>query len=231
MNAKEIMSTPVITITPHTPVRRIAALLDEHHISGVPVVDDGKVIGIVNESELLRRFEIGTEDSEPKRSWLDKLLERDLTALAYVRSHSQRAVDVMQRDVVAVAEETSVQRLAAILGERAVRRIVVLRGEKLVGIVTRASLIRALKLQTTARANGSGSDEAILTTLLDELAKQPWWRPNQSSVTVCNGVVRFQGLVENDDERRAARAAAENIPGVHTVDDLRRHWAYMNSSY
>lgn len=68
MNAKDIMTAPAITITPNTPVHEIAELLLERRISGVPVVAGGEVVGMVNEGDLLRRHEIGTDGDTPGRS-------------------------------------------------------------------------------------------------------------------------------------------------------------------
>ena len=61
--AKDIMSTPVISVEPDTPVTKVAALLSSQRISGVPVIKNGQLIGVVNEMDLLHRHEIGTEDS------------------------------------------------------------------------------------------------------------------------------------------------------------------------
>lgn len=230
MNASDIMTVPVVTITPDTTVPEIAALLFERHISGVPVVSNGRVVGVVNEFELLRRYEIGTDGSVPARSWWTRLLERDLQATEYVKSHAQQAKDFMTRQVISVTEDTPVQKIAAILAARAVRRIVVLREQQLVGIVTRANLVQALALNAQARsASRTQSDAAIRLRLLAELAGQPWWRPGQSTAFVHDGVVHYQGLIESEDEREAARVAAENVRGVRGVEDMRLLWRAWQS--
>ena len=69
MKAKDIMTTPVVTITPDTSVREIAALLLERRISAVPVVEGGQLVGLVSEGDLLHRHEIGTDRGWPARSW------------------------------------------------------------------------------------------------------------------------------------------------------------------
>lgn len=80
MNASDIMTAPVILITPDTPVHEISAPLLERHIGGVPVVESGRVVGLVNEFELLRRHEIGTEGSVPEKSWWAQLFRSRRTA-------------------------------------------------------------------------------------------------------------------------------------------------------
>ena len=225
MNVSDIMSAPVITIALDTPVGEIAALLLERHISGVPVVADGRVVGLVNEFELLRRHEIGTEGCAPERSWWRQLIERDPRPIEYVKSHAQHAKDFMTKQVISVTEDASVPNVASIFAARAVRRIVVLREQQLVGIVTRADLVQALALKSQPRpAPRVESDEAIRLRLLAELEGQPWWRPSQSTAFVRDGVVHYQGLIENEFERQAARVAAENVPGVNGVEDIRTLW-------
>ena len=231
MNAMDIMSAPVITIAPDTPVHEIAALLLERHISGVPVLVNGRVIGLVNEFELLRRREIGT-DGATERSWWTRLIERDQGPIEYVKSHAQRASDLMTHQVVSVTESTPVRKIASIFATRTVRRIVVLRERQLVGIITRADVVHALvRTSRPAQAPRSVSDESIRLKLQAELESQTWWRPSQSALSVENGVVQYRGLIESEDERPAARVAAENVPGVCGVDDTRKPWTAWSSMF
>lgn len=235
MNARELMKAPVVSIGPQTSVHDIAMLLLDRHIGGVPVLDKERVVGVVNEFELLQRCELGTEphhNTQP--SWWAPLMRGRRTAPAdYTRSHAQHAEDVMTRDVASVGEATPVQEIAMMFAKRSVRRIVVMRGHELVGIITRADLVQALAQRTTERpvAPVEHADEAIQARLMAELEKQTWWRASQSALTVRDGVVHFYGLIESDDERPAARVAAENVPGVRGVTDSRTlwtTWALMN---
>ena len=131
MHAKDIMTAPVITITPDSPVHEIAALLLERRISGVPVVANGEVVGMVNEGDLLHRHEIGTEGETPERSWWARLIEHDQFPSDYVKSHARKARDIMSQHVVSVTEDAPARRLASIFAARHVRRIPVLRGKQL----------------------------------------------------------------------------------------------------
>jgi CBS domain-containing protein len=138
----------------------------------------------------------------------------------------------MTRSVIAVTEDTPVQKVASIFAARTVRRIVVLRDQQLVGIVTRGNLVQALALNSQPGAVARApSDEAIRLRLLAELEAQPWWRPSQSTATVRDGVVHYQGLIEDEDERDAARVAAENVPGVRDVEDARTLLVAWQSMY
>ena len=221
MQAKDIMSANVITISPDTAVRDIVATLLEHHISGLPVVDRGRVVGMVGEGELLHRHEIGTEGERPK-TWWERLLGSEPGSAIYVRSHGVRAADIMNSDVTSVAADASLAEVASIFESRVVRRLPVMLGEQLVGIVTRADLVRALAATTDNHDEArTQSDEAIRLRLQAELEKQSWWQSKWCSVLVSNGLVRYTGISDSDVDRQAARVAAENVPGVRGVQDDR----------
>jgi len=97
MNAADIMTTPVVTIAPDAQIREIAALLLEKRISGVPVVDGGRMVGVVNEADLLRRHEIGTDAAAPERSWWAQLIRPERLSVDYVKTHAGRAQDAATR--------------------------------------------------------------------------------------------------------------------------------------
>jgi CBS domain-containing protein len=231
MKASDVMTTPVVTISPDTTVREVAALLLDRRISGVPVVDAGRVVGIVSEGDLLRRQEIGTGRERAGGSWWLRLFRDDPSPADYVKSHGGRASDIMTREVITVTEETPIGEIAEIFAARGVKRVPVLRGERLVGIVSRADLVQALAMTPRAakqpRAQG---DHAIRRRLLAELERQGWWRPSGSSVIVTDGVVHYWGLLDSQDEKDAARIAAENVPGVRGVEDHRLRYADLPSS-
>lgn len=222
MKAKDIMTAPVVTISPGTPVREIAALLLKRRISGVPVVEDGRVVGLVSEGDLLRRHEIGTDRGAAESSLWVRLIKDDPAPTAYVKSHASRAQDIMTRDVVSVVENTPIAEIASLLETHRIKRVPVFRGERLVGIVSRANLIQALAVSSRARkALRANGDESIRRKLLAELERQPWWRSTASNVIVTDGIVHFWGIVDSNDEKEAARIAAENVPSVREVMDHR----------
>ena len=222
MNAKDVMTSPVISVGAHTTVHAIVTLLVERRISGVPVVEGDEVIGVVDEADLLHRYEIGTDGWLAYRSWWQRLTGADPAPAAYVKSHGGHARDVMNREVALVAEDTPVAQIASIFEARQFRRVPVLRDRRVVGIVTRADLVRALAAKTRRMAVPQGqTDEAIRARLLAELEKQPWWQSKWSVVFVSNGVVRYRGVYEREADRQAARVAAENVAGVRGIEDDR----------
>ena len=102
----------------------------------------GKLTGILTEGDLLRRPEIGTERGRSR--WLDALFGPGDAADAYVRSHSRKVKDVMTRDPVAVKESAPLHEVVHLLERRNIKRLPVVRAGKVVGIISRANLIRAL---------------------------------------------------------------------------------------
>jgi CBS domain-containing protein len=231
MLAKDIMSAPVIGVGPDTPVSEIAALLAEHHISGVPVLELGRLIGVVNEMDLLHRHEIGTDRVPPAEPWWVRLFRSDRAPSDYVKSHAIRARDIMTRAVTSVVERTGIAEVASLFDSRAVRRVCVLRDGKIVGVITRADLVRAVAARAQRRrGEHPTTDDAIRSELLAELTHQRWWRPEWTNVTVDDGVVQFHGVIDTEDERVAARVAAENIRGVRKVEDRRGRFADLPRS-
>lgn len=225
MKATDIMTAPAISVGPETPVPQVAALLSKHRFSAVPVVEGGRLVGLVSEADLLHRHEIGTDGhARPRSGWRRLLFGRDASAAEYAKSHAMRARDVMTREVVSVGADTPIDEIVQLLEKRNVRRVPVVRGEEVIGIVSRADVVRALAAQPRAPAAQPLSDEAIQERLAAELEHQPWWRAPYSSVRVENGVVHYSGIIDSPDEqawRDAARVAAENLAGVRAVEDHR----------
>lgn len=216
MKAADIMSTPVVSVGPGRSVRDIAKRMIESRVSAVPVVDtDGRVIGIVSEGDLMRRAESGTE--RHPSWWLGLLAGAESKAHEYVKSHGLTAADVMTRNVLSVAEDTPIAEIAALLEKNRIKRVPVLRDGKVVGIVSRANLMHGLVTVATSPAP-SASDQEIRVAL-DNAFKAAGVQQTFLNALVSGGVVQLWGAVETDDEKRAARIAAESTAGVKRVVD------------
>jgi CBS domain-containing protein len=225
MRAIDVMTPNVITVDPDTSVQRLAALLSERGISGAPVLDaGGSMIGIVSEGDLLHRAELGTEKRDERRhSWW---LEHFASGLArdYVKSHGRTVRDIMTRDVVTVTEETNLADVATLLETNRIKRVPVMREGKVVGIVSRSNLVRALGAALGPSASGAGTtddDHVIRNRLLAELGQQQWaakvWALD---IIVRNGVVHLWfGSDEPEERRQAVRVAAEVVPNVRSVEE------------
>lgn len=224
MKASDIMTSPVVTVNPGTPLHDVVDLLLTHRISGVLVMEDDNVVGVIGDGDLLHRHEIGTDRWAEYRTWWQRLTRHDPGPVAYVKANGGHAGDVMSTDFVSVSLDTPLPQLAVIFEARHIRRIPVLNDGQLQGLVTRADLMRALAASDSfamRSAEPDVDDEAILKRLMLELNSHSWWSSSWSSVFVNQGVVSYVGVVQRGADRDAARIAAENIPGVCAVEDRR----------
>ena len=225
MRATDVMTTSVITVRPDTTVQEIAKILSEKSISAVPVVDaENRLVGIVSEGDLLHRVETGTERRVQRRRrswWLDRFEADEELARDYVKSHGRTAEDVMTRAVITVGETTDVAEIADLLETKKIKRVPVVRDGKLVGIVSRANLVRALAAVGGKLAGEVAADDrTIRERLLAELREQPWVHTWAADIIVRDGVVHIWiGDDRPQAEKEALRVAAENIPGVRGVQE------------
>jgi len=230
MRAIDVMTTGVITVDPDTSVQAVAKLLSERGISGVPVVDAAdRLVGIVSEGDLLHRVETGTERVAGRRRswWLDTIASDQELARDYIKSHGRTAKDVMTREVISVTETTDLADVAMLLDTKRIKRVPVLRDGKLVGIVSRANLVRALAAsKTDPAAEPATDDRTIRAMLLAELMGQEWFKTQDwfkiwaADVIVRDRVVHFWlAANQSEEERRALRVAAQNVAGVRRVEE------------
>lgn len=224
MQARDIMSAPVISVGPQTPVVQVAALLRQQRIGGVPVLQDNALVGMVTEKDLLHRHEIGTTRGGDARAWWRRVITQSLEPDWYIKSHGRCAHHVMSHPVVVVAPTTSLRQIAGTFDVHRIGRVPVVSGDRLVGIVTCADLVQALagRSEEASAPDARLDDDAIRRRLLMELRAQPWWDGGMSAVQVKDGVVVFEGFVEGEIQRQASHVAAENIAGVRSVSDARR---------
>ena len=219
MKARDIMSTKVVTVSPSTSVRDIAGLMVEKHVSGLPVINDnGTLVGMVSEGDLLRRPEIGTE--KHRRRWVSFFSGVDSQAREFTKSHALRASDVMTEQVIHVSEETPLGDVVGLMEKHNIKRLPVLSDGELVGIVSRADLLRALAArQAEPLPPPAESDATIRAAMNDVLKNEEWAMSAMVNVIVSEGVVHLWGVIDSKDQRQALRVAAENIPGVTAVEE------------
>jgi CBS domain-containing protein len=212
-----------VSVGPRTPVLQVAMLLREHRIGGVPVVAEGKLVGIVSGKDLLHRQELGTEHPGHSHAWWRRVMDAGAEPDQYVKSHGRCAEHVMTSPVIVAQTTTPLHEVMGLFDRHRIGRVPVLDAAGMVGILTGADLVKALTEGCLLRPAGvdAVTDEAIRGRLLSELEQQDWWSSSSCAVEVEQGVVRFTGFVENDAERRACQVAAENIPGVSAVQDHR----------
>jgi CBS domain-containing protein len=218
MIASDVMTRNVLSVAPDATVAKAVELMLERGISGLFVVDaTGTLAGIVTEGDLLRRDELGTER---RRSWWLRLIASPgRQAADFTRTHGRRVADVMTHDVISVNADAPLEEIVTLMEERRIKRVPVLEGDRVVGVVSRADLLRALAVAARERAVGTPDDGSIRVQILNTLNREPWAPRTTLNLTVVNGVVDLWGTIGNDHERRAISVIAENTPGVKKVID------------
>lgn len=225
MRVGDIMSRDLVSTTPGTLLPEVAVLMLREHISAIPVLDNGVLVGIVSESDLMHRHELGTERDPVSRPWWMRRFAGEQSPASYVESHAMTVRDVMTATVVSVSEDTAVADVVSLFDTHRLRQLPVVTAGRLVGLIGRADLVRAFASHARAMAPElQMNDESIHRALRAELHSQAWWHSTQSHFRVIGGVVHFHGLVESSQQGNAARVAAENMHGVrgveiHSTDD------------
>ena len=186
MRVKDVMTVGVVTAAPDSPIREVAELMLRTKVSGLPVLDVGRLVGIVSESDILP-----LREGAPGR-------------------RVQTAADVMTREVITLVEEMGVTEAARVLQRHRIKRAPVTRGERLVGIVSRADLLRPYLRRDTeilAEIEYGVLAHALALDLRDVRA------------LVSEGVVHLEGRVASERDRALLARLVRSIDGVVDVDD------------
>jgi CBS domain-containing protein len=217
MNVADVMTRAVISLAPDDSVQKAAKLMMQYEVSGFPVLERGKLVGIVTEGDFLRRVETGTEQRRTR--WIEFLAGPGQLADEYAHAHGRKVGEVMTRDLVTVTEGTSLEEVVGLMESHHVKRLPVVKGNALVGIISRGTLLHAFLAAWPKQTTMATSDASIRERLAAELDRQPWAPSGSVDVTVKNGVVDLRGVIGDERQRAALRIAAENIPGVKQVRD------------
>jgi CBS domain-containing protein len=202
---KDLMTTPVVTVEPTTPFKEIAARLAQHQISAVPVVDhDQRVLGVVLEADLLLKQEFPDPDTNTPLFWTRRArLDRAKAAAAVAR-------DLMTVAVVAIAPEPTAAEAARRMHTAGVKRLPVLERDRLVGIVSRADLLKVF----------DRSDAAIRREIIqDVIVAEFMMAPSRFFLHVTDGVVALQGRVERRNLLPYVVRAVQGVEGVVRVEN------------
>jgi CBS domain-containing protein len=205
MKVFDVMTKDVISVTPETSLKEVARLLAEKRVSGLPVVSDGKVVGVVSEGDLLFK-ERGPSERKGMLSWLldphgiEAQLKLDATTVA----------DAMTAPPVTIGSRRPLPVAASLMLERGVNRLPVVDDGELVGIVTRADLVRAF----------ARDDAQIRQEIEQEVFRRGMWLddPGEIKVTIAQGEVRLDGEVDRRTEAEVAATLVGRVTGVVAVD-------------
>jgi CBS domain-containing protein len=151
VKVKDVMSSPVMSITPETLVKDAAAMLAERNVSGVPVVENDRVVGVFSEIDVLRSIKTTKKDLRlvfPSISSLGIAFQEEVTQREIIEAYEEigntPVREVMSKEVVTVTPEITVNEAIVMMVERKIQRLPVVEGNRLIGIVTRGDIIRGL---------------------------------------------------------------------------------------
>lgn len=218
MKVSTIMTRNVISVTADTTIFQASKLMMEAKISCLPVVDfEGNLIGIVTETDFIRRAELGTERRRSR--WLELITSPGKMAEEFTRSHGRRIGEIMTAPVHAVTEDALLVDAVNLMERHNIKRLPVVRDGKPIGMLTPTNLLTGIVCQAHSGRPEGAADWAIREQVLRELKKQPWASVYAIDVTVREGVVHLSGTILDERERKALIVAAENVPGVVGVHD------------
>jgi CBS domain-containing protein len=218
MRAHQIMTRPVITVSPDTTILEAANTMLRQHVSGLPVVDAaGELVGIVSEGDFIRRSEIGTQRRRGR--WLKFLLGAGESATDYVHEYGRKVSDVMTMDPFTVADDATLEDIVTSMETNGVKRLPVMRGNRLVGIVSRANLLQAVASLAREIPGPTADDDPIRSRIISAIETN-YWSPFGLNVIVRDGIVHLSGVITEERSRQAAMVAAQNVAGVSKVHVL-----------
>lgn len=210
MKVRDVMTADVATVAPDTDLRDVAALLVQKRISGVPVVEGGRVLGVVSERDILFKERPSDGLHRGVLAWL--MDEGDLM----LKIDARTAGTAMTSPAVTIGPARGVADAAALMLDESISRLPVVEGDTLVGIVTRHDLVRAF----------ARSDEEILQEIeADSLIRSYWPRPGAYDVCVARGEVTLSGKVDSKEHAQLIEAFVDRVPGVLGVTS-RLHWEH-----
>jgi CBS domain-containing protein len=217
MRAHQIMTRPVITVTPETRIVDAANTMLQKHVSGLPVVEaTGKLVGIVSEGDFIRRSEIGTQRKRGR--FLKFILGPGNAATNFVHEHGSKVAEIMTPEPLTITEDTALDDIVELMEKNNIKRLPVMRGDKIVGIVSRSNLLQAVASLAREIPDPTADDDHIRNRVIDALEKNDWC-PFGLSVIVRDGIVHLSGVITEERSRKAAVVAAENVAGVVKVHD------------
>jgi CBS domain-containing protein len=210
MRLKDLMTTNVLTVTPDVSLKEAAGVLVDHGISGMPVCDgDGHVVGVLSEADFLHKERGHTE----QRGLLARLHLAEPPASTKVEART--VGEAMTSPAITVAPYRRAASAAQLMLDEGVNRLPVVSNDgSLVGIVTRADLVRAF-LRSDAEIEAEIRE--------DVLHRMLWLEPTSVAVTVRNGVVDLRGELETRDDVELVEHIVARTPGVVSVESTLSH--------
>ena len=205
MIVRDLMTADVVVVHPATPLKEVARSLVEHRISGVPVVDDeGRLLGVLSEADFLVK-EASAGERHRRRSPLGWLLgDREAEAELH-RITAITAGEAMTSPAESIAPDRALSEAARTMTDRRINRLPVVEDGRLVGIITRADIVRAY----------ARTDDDLFVAAQDAVRGVDGLRV----VSVADGIVKIAGTVSHEVVAAAVRDVVTGIDGVVGIDD------------
>lgn len=201
MKVRELMTKNVVSVRPEAPLREAAALLVEHKVSGLPVVRGNEVVGVLSEADIVAKAAGGTEhggllswlfDPEPREQKVD----------------ARMVGEAMSSPPITIAANRPVHEAARRMISESVNRLPVVEDGKLVGILTRADIVRAF----------TRDDGELAAEIRDDILRRTFWvEPGRVAVTVVDGRVTLTGEVDTEADTEMLPIFVSRVPGVVAV--------------
>jgi len=170
MTVRDFMTRRVVTVAPDVPAMTAARLMLDHKISGLPVVDaEQHVVGIVSEHDLLRQPDGGKR----KPHWLQLMIEQRELAGETAGFRDRKVDDVMTPNPLTIAATSSLEEACRLIADHGIKRLPVVENGKLIGIIARADLVRALA-QARQKAGATTAPDVSFSERQRELERQIW---------------------------------------------------------
>lgn len=198
MKVSDAMTKEVATVSSETSLKDAARLLAEHRVSGLPVVAEGKVVGVISEADIVARSVGRREPSGLLEALFGNRRREEGGEEALVG-------DAMSSPPITIEPQRTVAEAARTMIERQVNRLPVVDDSGLVGIFTRADVVNAFVRP----------DEEIEREIRRDVAENALWiDPSGLQVTVEGGVVTLGGEVERRSDAVLLEKFAAAVPGV-----------------
>lgn len=206
MRARELMTTPVVTVFPEAGLKEVAERMVAHRVSGLPVVDrSGLLLGIISESDLVSKLEY--EEQGQGTGLLDRIAHA-VGAGADRKLHARTAGELMTTRVISASPEATVRELAHLMTIHGINRIPIVEDGRVIGIVTRADILRTLVRP----------DAAITEDVRWRVLHDLWIDPTGLAISTRDGIVTIASEVGTRSEAELVKQWTAATEGVVDVD-------------
>ncbi|HLX34822.1 MAG TPA: CBS domain-containing protein [Candidatus Limnocylindrales bacterium] len=206
LTIRDVMTAPVATVRPTDLLKDVAQILVTREVSGLPVVDDtGAIVGVLSEADFL----VKEQGRLPATRRVHRLLGANGRRHALEAKQSARtAGELMTSPAVTIGPRRPISEAARLMTERQINRLPVVDDGRLVGIVSRADLVRAF----------ARSDEELARTIREDvLLRILWLDPESFTVKVQDGIASISGRVERRSTSELVRETVAMVPGIVDV--------------